>query len=241
MWRLKFLAIGMVISLAFGAVLFFVGRASFDWVRDEFREDAIAAVDEGFQPYTRAEVQPGRLELSERELTRALNQADAQNDSWNQQGLVVDCVDGEIRLVDQDTANPTSLATLSPTIVDGKLELGDPSGVIGIIFPMGTIATRMEENANAIFARNNVVPTSVTVTDRGVVFELEPAPGAPAASPTARAQATNTPRAVATPTPRPASNSPTPVPTTETPAAATTPTPRIFLPPTGLRTPTPTP
>ena len=48
MWRFKYLLIGMLISGAIGAALFFVGRYVYDEFRTELRQDAIAAVDDYF-------------------------------------------------------------------------------------------------------------------------------------------------------------------------------------------------
>lgn len=257
MWRFKFLLIGMLISGALGAALFFVGRYVYDEFRTELREDAIAAVDDYFATNKPGPITDERIVITERDLTQALRKTDELSSAFDEQGLAVDLAPGEIRIVDSDPGGrATNLASVTPTIVNGRIELGDPDGVVAIFVPMGAIADEIELQVLNIFNENNVIPTSVEVTNREVVVLVEPKPGTTLATPRSGASTATPPAGpartatsrVATPTPRAATATPTATRPAATATAATsgrTPTAE----PTSTRasllarplTPTPTP
>ena len=234
MWRFKYLLIGMAISGALGAALFFVGRYVFDEFKAELERDAIAAVDTYFVDNPLPPITEERVVIPESELTRALQQADAGSTAFDQEGLAVDLVPGEIRIVDASPADGDSsnLASVTPQIVDGRVELGDPDGVVAIFVPMGTIADEIELKVFNHFNENDVTPTSIEVTDQELIVTVEPKPGTTLGTPVAA-----TPRAgAASPIPRAAS----PRAGAQTPVArpATTPTAEPTARATGVNTPT---
>ena len=249
MWRFKFLLIGMLISGALGATLFFVGRYVYDEFKAELEADAIAAVDDYFQDLDPAPITEERIVITERELTNALRQTDELSSAFDEQGLAIDLVPGEIRIVDADPSDgdPTNLASVKPTIVSGRVELGEPDGVVAIFVPMGTIADEIELQAFNIFNQNNVVPTSLEVTDRELIILVEPKPGTTLATPQATPRPgarTPTPSADTDDDPTETSARVTPVGTVSTAATATPvavePTATRTGPLNGLRTLTPT-
>ena len=240
MWRFKYLLIGVAISGALGAVLFFVARYVYDEFKAELEQDAIAAVDDYFVDNPLPPVTDERIVLSERDLTAALRRADEGSSTFDQEGLAVDLVRGEIRIVDANPADgdSTNLASVTPQIVNGRIELGDPDGVVAIFVPMGSIADEIELQVFNYLNENDVTPTSIEVTDRELIVTVEPKPGTTLGTPAAA-----TPRAgAATPSPRTGSRTPPARPAT-TPTAEPTDTPAARATAVGtlptINTPTP--
>lgn len=245
MWRFKFLLIGVLISGALGAVLFFVGRYVYDEFRSELRQDAITAVDDYFATNRLGPITEERIVITERELTDALRRTDELSSTFDEQGLSVDLVPGEIRIVDSGSdADATNLASVSPTIVDGRVELGDPDGVIGIFVSMESIADEIELQAFNIFNENNVIPTSIEVTDREMIIMVEPKPGTTLATPGPAARTATPAAAARTPTPaatRTTTSSAASADATSAPAAPITPSATrsaVTATPAANRTPT---
>ena len=246
MWRFKFLLIGMLISGALGAGIFLVGRYVFDQFKAELEDDAIAAVDDYFATSKPAPITEERVVITERELTQALQDTDELTSTFDQQGLEIDLVPGEIRIVDADReGDGTTLASVSPTIVNAEIELGEPDGVVAIFVPMGTIADEIESQLLSYFNVSQVIPTSIEVTDQELILTVAPKPGTtlggnatPRATPQAGAR-TPTPSATTPRTPTPtATTTATETRVVRTTPTGTVPTARTPPPAAGARTST---
>ena len=220
MWRLKYLVIGMIPSAVLGVGLYFLAPEMADALRDSVRKSASHAVEREFVRAVPATVKPGQIEITERQIEQAIENADATSGGWNiDGGVAVQIEDGRISILIDDSdrsADNATIASGEPVIEGGEFRLINRRGILSIFKPArDAIGDEIEKQVATLFANSKVRPVSVTAINGRLVIVTE------------------------------SLSSVTATPTKTDPAQTPTPTPQVTrtggLSGTPLRTPTPTP
>jgi hypothetical protein len=200
---------GMIPSAVLGILLYFLAPQIADALRDAVRDSAAGTVRSTFQREVTGPVKPGRLVITEDQLLKAVEDADAQERSWNISGMAVVIADGRVSFVENDGNRSTSDATIAsavPQVVNGRIVLTDRRGVISIFKPArDAIADEIENQLEILFANSEVKPVSVSAENGRLVIVTESiggttSTGSTAPTPTTGAKPTTS---AMTPTPEP--------------------------------------
>lgn len=177
MWRLKYLIYGMIPPALLGIALYFLAPQMADALRDRIRESAADAVETAFVREAPATVAPGQIVITEAELLRAVEDADAREDSWNIDRLDVEIEDGRVSFLGNGrsrSGDDPAIASAVPQIQDGRLILTDRSGVLSIFKPArDAIADEIENQVALLFRNSNVTPVSVSAENGRLVIVTE--------------------------------------------------------------------
>ena len=204
MWRLKYLIYGMIPSVLLGIALYFVAPAITDAFRDAVRDSAVKTVQTTFEQEVPTKVAPGQLVITEDELLRAVEDADARERSWNISGMAVVIENGRVSFVEGNGSGSTDNATIAssvPKVVDGRIVLTDRSGVLSIFKPArDAIADEIENQLALLFANSGVRPISVTADNGELIITTEAIGGTSTSTTAAKTPTTPAPKPTMTPT-----------------------------------------
>jgi gas vesicle protein len=176
MWRLKYLIIGMLPAAIVGVALYFLAPAMADELRTQVRESAQDSVQEVFEDSVSNTVEVGQLVVTEADIARALENSDADSDTWRVNGVSVEIDGGRVTIYGENDngADTVEFASAVPAIENGQFVLNDRSGFLSIFkTAQDAIADEMEVQVNALFSRSGVVPVSVTAEDGRMVIVTE--------------------------------------------------------------------